>query len=399
MSTYKIAIIGGGIVGLATALSLARRGYSNLIVLEAEDRLAAHQTGHNSGVIHSGLYYKPGSLKAHNCIEGRQALYTFCADHNIAYERCGKLVVAIHPAELPRLQQLEARGRANGLDGMKRLVAEELKEYEPHVAGIAGLYVPQTGIVDYVQVAERYAHLLREAGGEVRTGARLLACQQRVDGLHLETTQGTITAAFLINCAGLQSDRVARLCGVKHGVKITPFRGEYYELRPDRHYLVRNLIYPVPDPAFPFLGVHFTRMVGGGVEAGPNAVLAFRREGYAKSSFRLQDTWETLTYRGFWKLAGKYWRTGSGEFYRSFSKRAFVTALQRLIPELKMDDVQPAGAGVRAQALDANGALLDDFAIVEAWRMIHVLNAPSPAATASLSIGRSIADLTEKSIR
>jgi L-2-hydroxyglutarate oxidase len=393
---YDVAIIGGGIVGLATAMSLTARRPLSLIVLEAENHLAAHQTGHNSGVIHSGLYYKPGSLKARNCVEGREAMYRFCREHDIAHEQCGKLVVAADERELPALRMLEERGQANGLKGIKRLEPGELKEYEPHVAGIAGLVVPETGIVDYKQVTQTYARLIDQAGGLIQTGARVMGCQQRSDELVLQTSQGDLHCRHLVNCAGLQSDRVARLCGVDPGLKIVPFRGEYYELVPERHHLVKNLIYPVPDPRFPFLGAHFTRMIQGGVEAGPNAVLAFKREGYQRTSFSPGDAWETLTYRGFWHLASKYWRMGSGEFYRSFSKRAFVKALQKLIPELGFADVHPAGAGVRAQALEPNGFLVDDFRIVETPRMVHVLNAPSPGATASISIGQKIAAMAEK---
>lgn len=392
---YDVAIIGGGIVGLATALALTSQRSLGLIVLEAEDRLAAHQTGHNSGVIHSGLYYKPGSLKARNCVTGREALYRFCQEHQIAHDRCGKIVVATQPEELPRLSNLEERGRANGLKGLRRLGPEEIKEYEPHVTGLAGLLVPETGIVDYPQVAETYAGLVRQAGGTIQTQARFLGCHSQSNELRLETTQGEVRCRYLINCGGLQSDRVARLCGVEPGLRIVPFRGEYYELVPERQFLVKNLIYPVPDPQFPFLGVHFTRMIHGGVEAGPNAVLAFKREGYERSSFSPADTWEIATYNGFWRLAGKHWRMSLGEFHRSYSKQAFVKALQRLLPDLRMEDVHPAGAGVRAQALEPNGALVDDFRIVEAKRMIHVLNAPSPAATASLSIGQTIAQMAE----
>ncbi|MEZ4861986.1 MAG: L-2-hydroxyglutarate oxidase [Caldilineaceae bacterium] len=393
---YDIAIIGGGIVGLATAMALTSRHTLNLVLLEAEEGLAKHQTGNNSGVIHSGLYYKPGSLKAHNCISGREALYAFCAEHNIAHDHCGKIVVATLPEELPRLDNLEARGRANGLEGIRRLGPDELREYEPHVAGLAGLWVPQTGIVDYVQVSNTYAQLVEQGGGVIQTKTRLLGCHKEPNELRLTTTQGDIRTRYLINCGGLQSDRVARLCGVDPGLKIVPFRGEYYELVPEKESLVRNLIYPVPDPAFPFLGVHFTRMIHGGVEAGPNAVLAFKREGYTRSSFSLADASEIATYPGFWHLARKHWRMGMGEFYRSYSKPAFVKALQRLLPELREEDVHPAGAGVRAQALEPNGFLVDDFRIADTDRMIHVLNAPSPAATASISIGRTIADMARK---
>ncbi len=388
---YDVAIIGGGIVGLATAMALTSRWPLTLIVLEAEDQLAAHQTGHNSGVIHSGLYYKPGSLKARNCVAGRDALYHFCEAHHIAYERCGKVVVATQAHELPLLDKLEARGRSNGLQGLRRLKAEELQEYEPHVAGIAGLWVPETGIVDYLQVAQTYASLVEQAGGLIQTRSRVLACRHQPNGLRLETTGGEIQCRYLINCGGLWSDRVARLCGIDPGLHIVPFRGEYYELIPERRPLVKSLIYPVPDPRFPFLGVHFTRMIAGGVEAGPNAVLAFKRAGYRRFSFNLPDAWEIFTYRGLWRLAGKHWRMGLGEFHRSFSKRAFVKALQRLIPELDETDIFPAGAGVRAQALEPNGFLVDDFRIIDTARMIHVLNAPSPGATASISIGQAIA--------
>ncbi len=395
-SGYDVAIIGGGIVGLATALKLGERRPLSLIVLEAEDHLAAHQTGHNSGVIHSGLYYKPGSLKARNCVAGREAMYRFCQEHNIAHEQCGKVVVATRPEEIPFLDRLEERGKANGLRGVRRLRHEEIKEHEPHVAGIDGLLVPETGIVDYKQVAQRYGELIQQAGGIIQTRTRVVGCTSNRQGLVLHTNQGDVEARHLINCGGLQSDRVARLCGVDPGLKIVPFRGEYYEVVPERQGLVKNLIYPVPDPQFPFLGVHFTRMIHGGVEAGPNAVLAFKREGYTKSTISLRDIAEILIYPGFWHLAKKHWRMSLGEFHRSFSKRAFVTALQRLLPELRFEDVHPAGAGVRAQALEPNGFLVDDFRIVEAWRMIHVLNAPSPAATASLSIGQTIAEMAEK---
>ena len=402
---YDIAIIGGGIVGVTTALALTpvlsaaegSRSRLSLVVLEAEDRLAAHQTGHNSGVIHSGLYYKPGSLKARNCVEGRQALYRLCAEHGIAHERCGKVVVATRESELPALDELERRGRMNGLGGIRRLGAKEIRDYEPHAAGIAGLFVPDTGIVDYRQVTETFARLVREAGGEIQTGARLVGVHHTAGALVLETTRGEIHCRGLINCGGLQSDRIARMCGVDPRLRIVPFRGEYYELIPDRRHLVKNLIYPVPDPRFPFLGVHFTRMIHGGIEAGPNAVLAFRREGYRRSSFSLKDAAEIVADGGFWRMASRYWKTGIGEFYRSFSTRAFVKALQRLIPDLTVGDVRRAGAGVRAQALEPGGLLVDDFRIVEADKMIHVLNAPSPAATASISIGRSIAAMAAKS--
>ncbi len=391
-----IVIIGGGIVGLASGLAVARRVGVRVIVAEAEAEIAAHQTGHNSGVIHSGLYYKPGSLKARNCAEGREAMYRFCAEHGIAHERCGKVVVAVDPAELPALEELERRGRANGLDGIRRITPEQLAEYEPHARGVAALHIPQTGIVSFTEVARAYARLIEEAQSEVRTGCRVENVRRADGALVVETTQGALRADLLINCAGLQSDRIARLCGVEPGVQIVPFRGEYYELKPERRSLVRNLIYPVPDPRFPFLGVHFTRMVGGGVEAGPNAVLAFKREGYHRLDFSLRDSVDLATYPGFWRMAARYWRAGAGEFYRSFSKAAFVAALQRLMPEICDGDLVPAGAGVRAQAVAPDGKLVDDFHIVEAERMVHVLNAPSPAATSSLSIGATVAGMALK---
>jgi (S)-2-hydroxyglutarate dehydrogenase len=395
--TWDVAIIGGGIVGAATARALVESRRLRVVVLEAEPRLAAHQTGNNSGVIHSGLYYKPGSLKARNSVEGREALYRFCDEHGIPHERCGKLVVATEPGQVPALDELERRGRANGLRGLRRLRAEELHEFEPAVSGIDGLHVPETGIVDYASVTGAFARIVSEQGGEVWTGARVTRVVRQAASLAIETARGAVEARALINCAGLQSDRVARLCGVEPGVTIVPFRGEYYELVPERRSLVRNLIYPVPDPRFPFLGVHFTRMIGGGVEAGPNAVLALRREGYRWSSFSARDVAELLAYPGFWPMAGRYWRMGVGEMRRSFSRRAFVAALRTLIPELCDRDVHRGGAGVRAQALDRAGALLDDFRIVEAERMVHVLNAPSPAATASISIGRVIGDMAARS--
>jgi L-2-hydroxyglutarate oxidase len=391
----RAAIIGGGIIGLATALALTRRGQTPL-VLEAEDDLAQHQTGHNSGVIHSGLYYKPGSHKARNCIAGRAAMYRFCAEHGIPHERCGKVVVAVDQAELPALEELHRRGTANGLIGLERLNPAELREHEPHVAGIAGLWVPETGIVDYALVARKYAELIRAAGGEIHTGARVTRVRRLADELVVATARGEMATGQLINCGGLQSDRVARLCGLDPGLQIVPFRGEYYELAPQRRHLVRGLIYPVPDPRFPFLGVHFTRTVHGSVEAGPNAVLAFRREGYSRWDASLRDLGEMARYAGFWRMARKYWRTGLAEMARSFSKRAFVAALKRLVPELTNNDVQPFGSGVRAQAVEPSGALVDDFRFVVGERMIHVLNAPSPAATASLSIGEAIADLAAR---
>lgn len=394
--TYDVAIVGGGIVGLATAKALVERGIRSLLVIEAERKLAAHQTGHNSGVIHSGIYYKPGSAKAKNCADGRDQLYRFCRDQGIPHDHCGKIIVATDPSELAAIDEIERRGRANGLVGMKRLGAEELAEYEPNVAGVAGLFVAETGIVDYKAVTAKYAELVTRQGGEVRTSVRLVGVSHDAHELVLNTTSGDLRARHLINCAGLQSDRVARMCGINPGVMIVPFRGEYYELRPDRCHLVRNLIYPVPDPKLPFLGVHFTRMIGGGIEAGPNAVLAFRREGYKFTDCSLRDLKEMAGYRGFWKMASKFWKTGLGEMRRSLSRYSFWASLRRLVPAVQRDDIVPAGAGVRAQAVAPDGKLVDDFHIRGAGRTVHVLNAPSPAATASLSIGCSIADLATR---
>ncbi len=391
---FDIVIIGGGIVGTATAWTLSRKFDLNICLLEAESSLAAHQTGNNSGVIHSGLYYKPGSLKATNCTRGRSMLLDFCNEHGVTHEICGKVVVATREDELASLQTLEERGRANGLDGIRRLTPEGIRDIEPECSGIAGLWVPQTGIIDFKEVTENLAMLFRSRGGTLYTGARVSRITPGAGGVIVSCENGSdFHANALINCAGLQSDRIARLAGIDPKVRIIPFRGEYYELKPAKHGLVRNLIYPVPDPRFPFLGVHFTRMVHGGVECGPNAVLAFRREGYTRSSFSLRDTAEMAGYSGFWHMAGKYWKTGMGEFHRSFSKSAFVTALQRLLPALREEDLVPGGAGVRAQAVTPEGALVDDFRIEKSDRMIHVLNAPSPAATSSLSIGDTIASL------
>lgn len=393
MQAVDVAVIGGGVVGTATAMALLERhpGLS-VAVLEKEDHLAAHQTGHNSGVIHSGLYYKPGSLKARTCTSGREALYSFCAEHGIAHERCGKIVVATCDAEIPALDVLEQRGRENGLTGLERFDGRGLRHFEPHAAGVAGLFVPQTGIVDYAAVTGAYADVIRSRGGQVRTSCNVERVTRQQGGFVLGTAQGDLPCRFLINCAGLQSDRLARLCGIATDVHIIPFRGEYYLVAPTRRGLVKNLIYPVPDPAFPFLGVHFTRMIAGGLEAGPNAVLAFKREGYGRFSFSLRDTLEMFMFAGFRNLARRYWRVGMQEYRRSFSRKMFVRDLRRLVPELQGEDVRPGGAGVRAQAVDREGRLLDDFCLVDGDGMIHVLNAPSPAATASISIGRTIAD-------
>lgn len=394
---YDITIIGGGIVGLATALKLKSSSpFLNILVLEKEDELAKHQTGNNSGVIHSGLYYKPGSLKATNCIHGYHLLIDFCRTNEIPFDLCGKIVVASDKAELPLLENLYTRGQQNGLQNLKKLKQEELKEYEPHVTGQAGIFVPQTGIVDYKIVANKYGQLIQEKGGLINLRERVLDIQSSNDKSVVNTQKASYTTKLVINCAGLYSDKVARMTVPELNVKIIPFRGEYYKLKKEKEYLVKNLIYPVPDPNFPFLGVHFTRMAKGGVEAGPNAVLAFRREGYKKSDINLSELGETLAWPGFQKVAAKYWRTGFGEMYRSFSKAAFTKALQKLIPEIQESDLVEGGAGVRAQACDRNGGLVDDFLILEEKKVINVCNAPSPAATSSLAIGETVAALAIK---
>jgi L-2-hydroxyglutarate oxidase len=358
---YDIAIVGGGIIGLATAKALSEMTSASIIVIEAEEKLAAHQTGNNSGVIHSGLYYKPGSLKAKNCVRGREMMYEFCKEYGIAHDGCGKVVVATDESEIERLNILEARGKENGLTGMKRISAEEIKEYEPHVAGVDGLWIAETGIVDYVGVSHKYAELAQEKGSVIQKQTSFKKLVKQDNQLILETNQNEIRARYLINAGGLHSDKVAIQCGLKPGVRIVPFRGEYYELTEEKQHLVKNLIYPVPDPRFPFLGVHFTRMVKGGIEAGPNAVLAFKRHGYRFSDISLSDMANYATYLGFWRMVWKYWPQGLGEMRRSLSKRAFVNALKKLIPEITINDVVPCGAGVRAQALLPNGQLHDDF--------------------------------------
>lgn len=395
---YDIAIIGGGIVGLATGLKiLNERPELKIALFEKEDQLAKHQTGNNSGVIHSGLYYKPGSLKATNCIRGYHELIDFCKEEKIPFEITGKVVVATREEQKPLLDTLLERGLANGLTGTRKITLEELKEYEPHCAGVAALHVPQTGIVDYYQVALAYGRKILQKGGEIFLSHKVLEINSKEAINYIETSKGKFEAKLVINCAGLYSDKVAKLTDEQiKDVKIIPFRGEYYKLKQDKEYLVKNLIYPVPDPNFPFLGVHFTRMKKGGVEAGPNAVLAFKREGYKKSQISIPELSETLAWPGFQKVAAKYWKTGFGELYRSFSKSAFTKALQELIPEIQESDLVDGGAGVRAQACDRTGGLLDDFAIRESAHAINVLNAPSPAATSSLSIGGTVAEMALK---
>jgi L-2-hydroxyglutarate oxidase LhgO len=388
-----LLIIGAGIVGLAAALEFSRRFPGQRVtVVDKEDRVAAHQTGHNSGVIHSGLYYRTGSLKARNCVAGCASMKRFCAEHAIAYEECGKLVVATAPDEVSRLQQLHQRGIANTVPGLRLLDRDEFRELEPHANGICALHVPSTGIVDYKDVANKYAELIALVGCHLAFGAKVIGLRDDGDANIVETTAGTFRASYVINCAGLYSDTITRMAGCKTDLEIIPFRGEYYEIKPERRYLVRNPIYPVPDPRFPFLGVHFTRHVDGSVEAGPNALLALRREGYTGSDPDLTETVEMLRWPGFWKMARRFWRKGFDEQYRSWVKSAFTGALQQLVPELTADDLVPGGSGVRAQAVDRNGNLLDDFYFVHSRRMIHVCNVPSPAATASLEIGREVVD-------
>jgi L-2-hydroxyglutarate oxidase len=390
--TYDFAIVGGGIVGLSVGMALAERfdGAARILLLEKEDHWAAHQTGHNSGVIHSGIYYKPGSLKARFAVEGSRLIPEFCARHGIAHDVCGKIIVATESWELPLLDALYQRGFANGL-AVKKISGEQIKEYEPHCRGIEAIVVPSTGIADYKAVARAYAKVIESRGGELRLGCRVTRINKNATGQVIESTAGTFQSKFLVNCAGLHSDRVARLDGADPQAKIVPFRGEYFELRPEKRHLVRNLIYPVPDPKFPFLGVHFTRMTDGAVHCGPNAVLALSREGYSWRHVSLRDMWDSLTYKGFWKLASRNMTEGLCEMYRSFSKKAFTRSLRRLIPEIEMDDLVPSHAGVRAQALMDDGRMVDDFLIVEGQNSLHVCNAPSPAATASIPIGRAVA--------
>jgi len=394
-----VIIVGGGIVGLATALKvLEEKPALKVLVIEKERELAKHQTGNNSGVIHSGLYYKPGSLKARNCIHGYKLLVDFCEQQGVPFELCGKIVVATDESELPLLQNLFQRGEQNGLKGLHMLHADALREYEPHVKGVSGFFVPQTGIVDYKIVAEKYGEQIRRQGGMIALNESVLKVVPERDLVAVDTTRSVYQTKLLINCAGLYSDKVARFASQNIDVKIIPFRGEYYRLKKEREFLVKNLIYPVPDPSFPFLGVHFTRMMRGGVEAGPNAVLAFSREGYRKSDINFRELAETLAWPGFQKVAGKYWKTGLAEMYRSFSKRAFTRALQKLIPEIRESDLVEGGAGVRAQACDRTGGLVDDFLIYEEKNVINVCNAPSPAATSSLSIGELVTAIALKKL-
>lgn len=391
---YDIVVVGGGIVGLATAYKLLlKKPDLKLLLLEKENRLAAHQTGHNSGVIHSGIYYKPGSLKAKNCIEGYHEIINFCKEEGISYDLCGKVIVATDASEIPALNNIYERGIENGLKGIKKISADEIKEREPYVNGKEGIFVPQTGIIDYKQVAVRLGEKIEALGGQILFKQEVTDITSAKSYSEVITATTTYTTKQVVTCGGLFSDRLARHTHPDLNVKIVPFRGEYFKIKENRKYLVRDLIYPVPDPNFPFLGVHFTRMIDGAVEAGPNAVLAFRREGYSKSQIGLSELIETLSWPGFQKVASKYWKTGFGEMYRSFSKAAFTKALQKLIPDIREEDLIPGGAGVRAQACDREGGLLDDFMIVESPHAVHVCNAPSPAATSSLSIGEAVANI------
>lgn len=391
---YDITIVGAGIVGLATAYQLLeKRSDLRICILEKEEAIAKHQTGNNSGVIHSGIYYKPGSAKAINCKKGYQLLLDFCEAKGIDYELCGKVIVATEEKELPALERIFERGVANGLTGLTYLNEEELKKKEPYVKGIKGIWVPQAGIVSYKDVAQKYKEAIEAKRGEVKLGHKVLGIDLKEEVIKVNTSKGDISTKFIVNCGGLYADKLAQMTGQGQDFKILPFRGEYYELIPSKHYLVKSLIYPVPNPAFPFLGVHFTKMIKGGVEAGPNAVLAFKREGYKNTQFNFKELFETITYSGFIKIASKYWKDGTYEMYRSFSKKTFVKALQKLIPTLKGEDIVKGGAGVRAQACDKDGNLIDDFLILEKNKVINVCNAPSPAATSSLAIGDTISEM------
>lgn len=393
MAAKKVLIIGGGIVGLATAYQLYRLNPDlEITLLEKEADICRHQTGNNSGVIHSGIYYKPGSLRAQNCIRGYQMLLDFCIENNIRHEICGKIIVATSESELTPLQNIYNRGVSNQLDHIKLLSVEELKELEPHVSGIKGIHVPQAGIIDYKEVGKKLLEKIISSDGKLILNEKVINIKEHSSHIEVITENKTYTTNTLINCAGLYSDKIAELTEKDLPVKILPFRGEYYMVKEEKKHLVKNLIYPTPDPNFPFLGVHFTRMIDGGLEAGPNAVLALKREGYKKSDIHLAELFETLTYSGFRKLASRFWRQGLEEYKRSFSKKLFTQSLQKLIPEIQEEDLIPGSAGVRASACSADGAIVDDFIIYEKGNVINVCNAPSPAATASLSIGLTIAE-------
>ena len=389
--TYDFIIVGAGIVGLSTAYKISEAYPDlNILILEKEDRVAAHQTGNNSGVIHSGIYYKPNSYRAKNCIEGRHQLVDFCREHNVLHEICGKVIVATEEEDIPRLDGIFETGQTNGIEGIKQVSPEEVNEIEPHVSCVKGIHVPCSGIVDYTGVCKKLRDLIRANGNEIRLGQEVKSIQNTQNDLSVKTKTDHFSGRYLINCAGLYSDHVAQSAGVRPKIQIVPFRGEYFELKPEAEHLVNGLIYPMPNPAFPFLGVHFTKMATGGIECGPNAVFAFKREGYDKISFNLNETIETLNYPGFWNLARKYWRMGLDEWYRSFSKKAFVKGLQKLVPAIRPEHLKVSPSGVRAMALKPNGEILDDFQFEVTDNEIHVLNAPSPAATAGLAIGDEI---------
>ena len=397
---YNVILIGGGAVGLGVALEITRRfPRLRLLVLEKEAGVARHQSGHNSGVIHSGVYYKPGSLKARLCVTGAAAMVAFCSEHGVPHNVCGKVIVATHVDEVPRLEELRRRGEANGLNGLRLIGPEELRDIEPHASGLQALVVPSTGVTDYAVVCEKYAELITAGDGTILTSAAVTAIRRSTNEIVVETARGAFTTAALINCAGLFSDRISRMAGDDPGIMVVPFRGEYYDLIPERAPLVRALIYPVPDPRYPFLGVHFTRRITGRVDAGPNAVLAFAREGYHRSDVNLDDVADSLTFPGVWRMTRQHWKKGIGEWYHSLSKAAFTRALQRLLPEVRESDLVPGGSGVRAQALKPDGSLVDDFQFVTSGRVLHVLNVPSPAATASIMVGKAIVDLAAKELQ
>ena len=391
--TYDVTITGGGIVGLATAYRLLEaRPQLRVLLLEKEAKLAAHQTGNNSGVLHSGLYYRPGSEKARCAVSGLRQMLAFCREQGVAHEQCGKIVLAVSEDQLPRLEELWQRGNANGLEGLRKLDPRQIKELEPHAAGVAAIHVPQEGIVDYPAVCEKLAQLIRQAGGEIRLSTRVQRFVRDGSGWTVVTTAGDFRSRFAVTCGGLHADRLVRVAGQKPTAKIVPFRGEYYRIKTQRQSLVRNLIYPVPDPKFPFLGVHFTRLIHGGVEAGPNAVLAFAREGYKWTDVNLRDLAETLCFPGLWRFLLKYPNMCGYEIRRSLSKSEFTRSLQALVPEIRKEDLDPGGAGVRAQAMLPDGRLVEDFHFEQADGILHVVNAPSPAATAALAIGKRISD-------
>ena len=395
---YDVVVVGGGIIGLATSMKLTQ-DFPNLkvAVLEKEKEVAQHQTGHNSGVIHAGIYYAPGSQKANFCSTGGKLLRDFCDEYGIAYDMCGKLIVATDDSEVPQLEELFKRGTENGAQGLRMVNQEEIKDIEPYSAGVKAILSPNTGIIDYFEVSQAYATRMRENGGDLLTNVEVISIENKDNLVYINTTSGTVAAKYVLNCAGLHADTVARMMGVDVGVKIVPFRGEYFSIIPEKEHMVKGLIYPVPDPSMPFLGVHFTRRINGSVEAGPNAVLAFAREGYKKTDVNLKDTLGTLSYSGFWKMSAKYWKVGMHEQYRSLVKRVFVKSLQKLMPEITGDDLGDPGAGVRAQVIDSNGGLLQDFAIEASANAIHVLSAPSPGATSSLTISEYIVDLAQES--